>query len=734
MLDWPVLADNISLGKESDGTNSFFRREKEAMIVLDVPWQEIEAYLGKHIPEFKAGGIRVLPADKKRFFKIQYVPGDIIMSKGVYSDYAAVHLKGEVFVYDREPAMKKGSNAEHECWGRPGRFKAFIKRWLTQPLAGILSRRAGRAGKQAPNPADQLPTDQRPPDLDSPVAREFENVLSWGPPADANFIKRTHSQGKELPFFERMMGVTSALLNQQRSYTLVAGFGERNVELCEFYLVPRRILGEIYKHSKEFRDKYVHHFLMDELPRLLGESRLFRNTLYVDDLLDPKGLVLQLKGDEVLFETAASQQLRDEARKSVQAKASQQMRARLDGSCKRWLATLSTENLGAADLAQLVNELNTLLKREDLFPQPQMTAKARQGAPKPTENQIIKSNRRRLEEAYPGIIKETQPTQFLPTDLDDLKKLIEAIGAERFQLLVRPDPDLPENRVIYVQGDETDGLYLIISGQVQIDRAGPGREQPLLLNRLDRHGFFGLSCIDPGAKHSANASAVTEAHLLKLNGDVVRDALMTTYPAIAKKLKHEKARISGRDEQLNSGRRLPPATPPQDIASRLMVTTNLLLINMDKCTRCDQCVAGCAASHAGIPRFHRSNPDLRFGQWEVAKACMHCIDAPCQRVCPVGAITFLKSGAVEIHRSRCIGCEYCALACPFEVIEMAVSAPEEPLCVKREKPIATKCDLCLNEDHDPPCVVSCPYGAAQRDHPRELFPAIKSWADSVYSR
>lgn len=697
---------------------------------LDVPWKEIEAYLGAHAPDFKA--VKLLPADKERFFKIQYEPGEIIMPKGAYSDYAAVHLKGQVFVYDRVPATKNELATSRECWRRPGRVRAFIKRRV-MPLAGLLTRRFG-LGKQQ---TQDLPVTVSV-DLDSPAASEFENVEDWGPPQDDNFIKRTDFNGTERPFFERMMGVTSALLNQPRSYTLVAGFGAGQHHTCELYLIPRRILAELYKVSPAFREKHLQRFVKDELPRLLAENRLFRNTLYVEDILDPKELLSQLKGSGDLSESAASEHPLYDGKKLQRAEASKRLRACLGTPCRDWLKTLSPDTFNESHLAQLVSELNTLLKHADLFDKPNPDV------PRPTENQIIKANRRQLEEAYSGVVKDTDPDQFLPAAPDELKELIDEVGPNQFQLIVCPAPNRPESKEIYAgpaepdkpeTAQEADGLYLIISGQVQIDRAVSRPGQPMLLNRLSRHGFFGLSCTEAGARHSASARAVTEAHLLKLDGRVVRDTIMLQFPAIAKKLRQERCRVQARDAQLGSGSRMPPATPPQDVANRLMVTTNLLLIDMDRCTRCDQCVAGCAAAHDDIPRFHRANPDLRFGKWEVAKACLHCTDAPCQRVCPVGAITFLSSGAVEIHRSRCIGCTNCVLACPFDVIEMAVATPGEPVGVENpKKPIATKCDLCLDENHEPPCVVSCPYGAAQRGHPREVFPAIKSWADAVYAR
>jgi Fe-S-cluster-containing hydrogenase component 2 len=202
---------------------------------------------------------------------------------------------------------------------------------------------------------------------------------------------------------------------------------------------------------------------------------------------------------------------------------------------------------------------------------------------------------------------------------------------------------------------------------------------------------------------------------------------MEVYPSIAQRLDRERNRLRRRDLETRTGRILPADDPPPDVRSKLLVTTNLLVIDMDLCTRCDQCVRSCAEAHDNRPRFHRANPKLRFGKWEVAASCLHCSDAPCLEACPVGAITFLETGAVQILRDRCIDCKSCVPECPFDVIDMY--PPVGPHDTAKPDiwdtiTVATKCDLCLTDTRDPPCVVGCPYDAAHRMPPQQLFDSL----------
>src|SRR4029077_15197703 len=89
---------------------------------------------------------------------------------------------------------------------------------------------------------------------------------------------------------------------------------------------------------------------------------------------------------------------------------------------------------------------------------------------------------------------------------------------------------------------------------------------------------------------------------------------------------------------------------------------NTLLIDLERCTRCDECVRACSDAHGGVTRFTRDGP--RFGKYLVTLACRSCTDPKCMIGCPVGSIR--RDSSLEIRiENWCIGCQRCANQCPF---------------------------------------------------------------------
>ena len=86
------------------------------------------------------------------------------------------------------------------------------------------------------------------------------------------------------------------------------------------------------------------------------------------------------------------------------------------------------------------------------------------------------------------------------------------------------------------------------------------------------------------------------------------------------------------------------------VDERFINGTKAMLINLDACTRCDDCVRACASTHEGNPRFRRQGRTFEY--WMVANACMHCADPVCMIGCPDRRNPPLRTGGHRSHQRR----------------------------------------------------------------------------------
>jgi tetrathionate reductase subunit B len=163
-----------------------------------------------------------------------------------------------------------------------------------------------------------------------------------------------------------------------------------------------------------------------------------------------------------------------------------------------------------------------------------------------------------------------------------------------------------------------------------------------------------------------------------------------------------------------------------------------MIIDIDKCIGCGNCVRACKAENdvpleAGhfrtwVERYQVSSDDLdhphvdspnggydgfpadapsagNVKSFFVPKLCNHCANSPCVQVCPVGATFESPDGVVLIDKDYCIGCRYCVQACPYGC-----------RFIDHRTMTADKCDLCyhrITRGLTTACCEACPTGARQ---------------------
>lgn len=296
--------------------------------------------------------------------------------------------------------------------------------------------------------------------------------------------------------------------------------------------------------------------------------------------------------------------------------------------------------------------------------------------------------------------------------------------------------------VICTEGEESDGVYIVRLGQVRVSQKFPGGERTLAY--LTRGDFFGETGLLRRTRRNATCAAVdhpiveggrkrkpARVELVRIG---VEDfaSILDEFPRIKGRLEAvAQERIRQQQRARVSLTVSAPSKRVEDLG--LLQGQNLMLIDLERCTRCDQCVDACVSAHEdGISRLFRTGP--RYDKYVVPSSCRMCLDPVCMIGCPVGSIRRSEDLSIIIE-DWCVGCGICAKQCPYESIVMheleefgeevserlsRVAETGEVMAVTER---AAVCDQCEDLPTGPACVYSCPHDAAHRVNAAEFLSA-----------
>ena len=137
-----------------------------------------------------------------------------------------------------------------------------------------------------------------------------------------------------------------------------------------------------------------------------------------------------------------------------------------------------------------------------------------------------------------------------------------------------------------------------------------------------------------------------------------------------------------------------------------------IVTDLNRCTGCLACTVACKAIN-GVPVGNFWIKTLRVGphpktegaqfpdveMYFLPVQCQHCENPECVKVCPTEASHVREDGTIQVDKSKCIGCQFCAMACPYGVRYL-----------NEEERVVEKCTLCeqkIAQGELPQCVSQC---------------------------
>ncbi len=143
------------------------------------------------------------------------------------------------------------------------------------------------------------------------------------------------------------------------------------------------------------------------------------------------------------------------------------------------------------------------------------------------------------------------------------------------------------------------------------------------------------------------------------------------------------------------------------------MTRYAIVTDLNRCVGCLACSTACKTVNGVKPgdfwlKTLRIGPNPtpgKSGDWPDVEMyflpiqCQHCENPECVKVCPTHASHQLSDGTIQIDKSKCIGCQFCVMACPYGVRYL-----------NKEERVVEKCTLCeqrISQGALPQCVAQC---------------------------